>query len=393
MGMPQASLRQAQQNSASRQGSAIDARRAQSDVAATPVTRRAGSASFSCIIPALNEARSLRILLPMLMVILRDAFAQWEIIVVDDGSTDDTATLMQDFCRQQPRIRYQQLSRNFGKESALSAGLGLSRGDIVVIMDADLQHPPALISSMVRQWEQGADMVYAVRQARGDERLVKRIGSQLFYLLMKGTGKVRITPDACDFRLLDRKVVDALCMLPERTRFMKGLYAWVGFRSEPVYYQPDERRFGSSKFSLFRLVTHAMEGLTAFTTWPLRVAMVSGMLMAGIAMLYGLYVILEYFAIGNPVRGYSTLIVAQVFFAGIILISIGMVGEYVAHIYEEVKHRPLYVINQTIGEGLSSAPGAGQDHGGDVFRDSGDAAAEQGSGERDPVWQGKKNNW
>jgi len=315
--------------------------------------RNAAEVSASCVIPALNEARSLRILLPMLIVLLRDAFACWEIIVVDDGSADDTADFMNDFCQRDSRVRYLQLSRNFGKEAALSAGLDLALGEVVVTLDADLQHPPALIARMVAHWEQGADMVYAVREARSDERLLKRIGTRLFYFLMKGTGKIRIEPDACDFRLLDRKVVQALCQLPERTRFMKGLYAWVGFRTQAVYYQPDERRFGASRFSLFRLVGHALQGLTAFTTWPLRMAMFSGMLLAGLALLYGLYVIFEYVMIGNPVRGYSTLIVAESFFAGIILISVGMVGEYVAHIYEEVKSRPLYIASRHMGQGLA----------------------------------------
>ncbi len=315
--------------------------------------RRAADASVSCVVPALNEARSLRILLPMLIVLLRDAFASWEIIVVDDGSADETPDFMSEYCQRDSRVRYLQLSRNFGKEAALSAGLELAMGQVVVTLDADLQHPPALIARMVAHWEQGADMVYAVREARADERLLKRIGTRLFYFLMKGTGKVRIEPDACDFRLMDRKVVQALCQLPERTRFMKGLYAWVGFRTQAVYYQPEERRFGASRFSLFRLVGHGLQGLTAFTTWPLRMAMFSGMLLAGLALLYGMYVIFEYVMIGNPVRGYSTLIVAESFFAGIILISVGMVGEYVAHIYEEVKRRPLYIVSGQMGQGLA----------------------------------------
>lgn len=324
--------------------------------------RDARTASVSCVVPALNEARSLRILLPMLIVLLREVFARWEIIVVDDGSTDDTPAFMSEFCRREARVRYLQLSRNFGKESALTAGLELAQGDVVITLDADLQHPPALIPRLIAQWEQGADMVYAVREARDDERLVKRIGAQLFYFMMKGTGKVRIEPDACDFRLMDRKVVDALCQLPERTRFMKGLYAWVGFRTEAVHYQPHERRFGKSSFSLLRLVTHGLEGLTSFTTWPLRVAMFGGVLLASLAILYGLYVIFEYMMIGNPVRGYSTLIVAQVFLAGIILIALGMIGEYVAHIYEEVKQRPLFIVNQTYGNGLAQAASPA-DHG------------------------------
>ncbi|AFK61791.1 putative glycosyl transferase [Advenella kashmirensis WT001] len=315
--------------------------------------RRAAEASVSCVIPALNEARSLAILLPMLTVLLRDAFASWEIIVVDDGSTDDTPAFMSEVCQREDRVRYLQLSRNFGKEAALSAGLELAVGQVVVTLDADLQHPPALIARMVVHWEQGADMVYAVREARADERLLKRIGTRIFYFLMKGTGKIRIEPDACDFRLMDRKVVQALCQLPERTRFMKGLYAWVGFRTQAVYYQPDERRFGTSRFNLFRLVGHGLQGLTAFTTWPLRMAMFGGMLLAGLALLYGLYVIFEYVMVGNPVRGYSTLIVAESFFAGIILISVGMVGEYVAHIYEEVKRRPLFIVSKQMGQGLS----------------------------------------
>ncbi|AHG64930.1 putative glycosyltransferase, family 2 [Advenella mimigardefordensis DPN7] len=338
------------------QESHSDVRAAAGDVPVAPVAmprvRKATEASVSCVIPALNEARSLRILLPMLIVLLHDAFACLEIIVVDDGSSDDTPEFMSEFCRRDARVRYLQLSRNFGKEAALSAGLELAMGQVVVTMDADLQHPPALIARMVAHWEQGIDMVYAVREARDDERLLKRIGTRLFYFLMKGTGKVRIQPDACDFRLLDRKVVQALCQLPERTRFMKGLYAWVGFRTQAVYYQPDERRFGASSFSLFRLIGHGLQGLTAFTTWPLRVAMFGGMLLAGLALLYGLYVVFEYLMIGNPVRGYSTLIVAQSFLAGIILISVGMVGEYVAHIYEEVKRRPLFIVSRQMGQGL-----------------------------------------
>ncbi len=316
--------------------------------------RKADRATVSCIIPALNEASSLRILLPMLIVQLQDLFAQWEILVIDDGSTDHTAAFMADFCECETRVRYLQLSRNFGKESALSAGLAACRGDVVVTLDADLQHPPAMIRKMIPHWEQGADMVYAVRETRGDEPLLKRLGTHLFYLLMKGTGRVRIAADAGDFRLMDRKVVDALNQLPERTRFMKGLFAWVGFRSEAVYYRPDQRRFGKSRFSLLRLITHGLEGLTAFTTWPLRMTMFAGLLMAGLAILYGLYVILEYFMVGNPVHGYPTLIVAQTFFAGVILSALGMVGEYVARIYEEVKQRPLFVVSERRGKGLQT---------------------------------------
>lgn len=309
-------------------------------------------ARVSCVIPCLNESENLRILLPLLRNRLSALCTSWEIIVADDGSTDGTEALMQEWT-EHPGFRYVQLSRNFGKEAALSAGLESATGDAVISLDADLQHPPALIEQMLARWAAGAEMVYAVRETRADESWAKRAGARWFYKLLSGARGVDVPAHAGDFRLMDRSVVDALNALPERTRFMKGLYAWVGFKGEALPYTPDERLHGNSRFSGLRLFRLALDGLTAFTTaaahgQPGRrghgpggpvLRRVSGG---------------EYLLLGNPVSGWTTIVTAVLFFAGINLISLGVVGEYVARIFDEVKGRPLYVVRRRQGRPASS---------------------------------------
>lgn len=310
-------------------------------------------ASLSCVIPCLNEAANLNVLIPALLAALDDVSDALEIIVVDDGSTDATPQVIKEWASRYPEVVYLQLSRNFGKEAALSAGLEHARGQVVVSMDADLQHPPALIPEMIVRWQQGADMVYAVREHRTDESVFKRWGTRLFYKLMHAGG-VDIPKDAGDFRLMDRRVVDALLMMPERNRFMKGLFAWVGFRSEPVMYSPAERLHGSSTFRPLKLFRFAMDGLTAFTTWPLRILSVSGFGLSLLSFAYGLFVIVKHLLYGDPVQGWTTLIVVILFFAGVQLISVGVLGEYIARIFDEVKNRPVFLVRERIGQGLSS---------------------------------------
>jgi len=208
--------------------------------------------SISCILPAYNESGSLPALLTQLSEELTQLSDDWEIVVVNDGSTDDTELAMLPWLRDR-RVRYVALSRNFGKEAALTAGIDRARGDVVLLMDADLQHSPALIAAMIAAWRGGADMVYTVRTTRGDESLLKKLGTKVFYRLVNAGAAVEIPANAGDFRLLDRAIVDALKSLPERNRFMKGLYAWVGFRSVAVDYVPDERHAGESSFSMRRL--------------------------------------------------------------------------------------------------------------------------------------------
>jgi len=244
------------------------------------------------------------------------------------------------------------LSRNFGKEAALTAGLQAASGEVVVLMDADGQHPPELLPTLLRCWQDGADVAYAVREHRDDEGPIKRWGTRLFYALVNGTDRVRLPPDAGDFRLMDRCVVDALLSLPERNRFMKGLYAWVGFPAVAVPYSPAPRAGGRSSYGLRRLLRLSLDGLTAFTTWPLRVVSVLGFVSALVGFVYGGYLTVEYLVLGNAVSGWTTIVVSLMLFFGVQMISLGVIGEYVARVFEEVKGRPLYLVRQDLGRGL-----------------------------------------
>jgi glycosyltransferase involved in cell wall biosynthesis len=308
---------------------------------------------ISCVIPCFNEGANLRHLLPRLEDILWATKLRWEIIVVDDGSTDDTAQVARAWC-ELSGFRCISLSRNFGKEAALTAGLAAAGGDAVVLLDGDLQHSPDLIHKMIAQWVAGAEVVYAVRERRSDESRFKQLGSKLFYRLLDTSDRFAVPKDAGDFRLMDRKVVDALMSLPERSRFMKGLYAWVGFRAVALPYTPAPRAEGTSTFNAQRLVRLAIDGLTAFTTWPLRMVSVVGLLFALSAFGYALYVSIDYLLFGNAVSGWTTIVVSLMFFIGVQMISTGIVGEYIARIYEEVKGRPLYVVSREHGTGLGT---------------------------------------
>jgi glycosyltransferase involved in cell wall biosynthesis len=306
----------------------------------------------SCVIPGFNEAANLRRLLPMLADFLAQRFDRWEIVLVDDGSTDDTGRVIDEWAAQSANFQGLQFSRNFGKEAALSAGLEAARGDVVVQLDADLQHPPELIDQMVERWRAGADVVYAVRVDRSDEQVLKRLGVKLFYGMIQGTDRYEVPPNAGDFRLMDRQVVDALLRLPERNRFMKGLYAWVGFRAEGIPYTPAERASGKTSFNLLRLVRFSIDGITGFTTWPLRLVSLIGVALALLAFLYGGFLTVSYLLYGNEVPGWTTVVVGLLFFSGIQMISIGVLGEYVSRIFEEVKGRPLYLVRRhVIGRG------------------------------------------
>jgi glycosyltransferase involved in cell wall biosynthesis len=304
---------------------------------------------ISCVVPCLNESDNLRVLLPALISMLGRLCTSWEIIVTDDGSTDGTPDLMREWSAIDG-CRYVQLSRNFGKEAALSAGLEASTGDVVITLDADMQHPPALIPEMLARWRAGADMVYAVREHRQEEPWLKRVGANLFYRLLSEGRGVDVPAHAGDFRLMDRRVVQALNALPERTRFMKGLYAWVGFHAEALPYTPEERAHGSSRFNGRQLFRLAFTGLTAFTTWPLRMVSMLGVVFALLSFAYGCYLVLDYWMYGNAISGWTTIVTALLFFAGINLLSLGVVGEYVGRIFDEVKGRPLYVVREQRGK-------------------------------------------
>ena len=312
---------------------------------------RPANAGLSCIIPCKNEARNLELLLPQLHDLLQALEMRWEVILVDDGSTDDTPLVGAGWSRT-PGFRLIQLSRNFGKEAAITAGLEAATGGVVAILDADLQHPPGLIGAMLRKWREGADVVYAVREDRSDESFVKRHGTNMFYRLMNRNDRFEVPPGAGDFRVMDRCAVDALMKLPERRRFMKGLYAWIGFHAVAVPYVPDERAHGRTHFSLTRLVSLSLDGLTSFTTWPLRIVSVVGATMAFLGFGYGAFIVIDYFLNGNQVSGWTTIVVTMMFFFGMQMLFTGIIGEYIGRIFEEVKQRPVYVVKRELGRGL-----------------------------------------
>jgi glycosyltransferase involved in cell wall biosynthesis len=312
---------------------------------------RSPGAGLSCIVPCKNEAKNLELLLPRLEQLLPTLGLNWEVLLIDDGSTDSTAAVGAAWARR-PGFRLLQLSRNFGKEAAITAGLEAAHGGIVAILDADLQHPPELIGDMLARWREGADIVYAVREDRSDESFVKRTGTNLFYKLMNLGDRFDVPPGAGDFRLMDRNAVDALLALPERRRFMKGLYAWVGFKAVALPYSPAERAHGRTHYSLRRLVSLSLDGLTSFTTWPLRIVSVVGAMMALFGFMYGAYITIDYFLNGNQVSGWTTIVVTMMLFFGMQMLFTGIIGEYVGRIFEEVKQRPVYVVRRALGRGL-----------------------------------------
>ena len=318
-----------------------------------PAAGRSRPATLSCVIPCRNEARNLDLLLPQLADLLPRLAERWEVILVDDGSTDATARVMRDWS-ELPNFRSIELSRNFGKEAALTAGLQAAAGHVVVMMDADLQHPPPLIAEMVARWREGADVVYAQRSDRSDETLFKRAGTRLFYRLLNRFERVRIPENAGDFRLMDRRAVDALLALPERNRFMKGLYAWIGFEAVALPYVPPPRLHGRTQFGAGRLLRLSLDGLTAFANWPLRVVAPLGMLVALAAFGYGGFLVVDYMIGGHAVSGWTTIVVLLTFFSGMQMIFLGVLGEYLARVYEEVKGRPLYLVRRTSGRGLGT---------------------------------------
>lgn len=316
---------------------------------------RPDPARLSCVMPAYNEAASLPLAVPEVLAALRALSPQVELILVNDGSRDDTALVAQALCAQHPELVLLDLSRNFGKEAALSAGLDAAQGDAVILMDADGQHPVALLPAMLQAWREGADMVYAVRRTRDDQSPLLRRLVGLFYRLVNWGSRVKVPPDAGDFRLIDAKVVRALRAMPERHRFMKGLYAWVGFRSVALDYAPLARLGGRSSYGLagaFRLGT---TGLLAFSAAPLRLMGALGLLLALGALLHGVWVVAEHLIVGTDVPGYATIVTGMMFLSGVQLMAVGLLSEYVARIYDEVKQRPLYLLAQRTGRGLPPA--------------------------------------
>jgi len=318
--------------------------------------------AISCVVPAYNEADNLAPLLTALTGVLKDLSPRWEVVLVDDGSTDATPLAIQPWLLT-PGVRYLRLSRNFGKEAALTAGIDHAQGDVVVLLDADLQHPPALIGTLLQAWREGADMVCTERASRSDESWRKRLGTALFYGLVNAGTHTPIPPDVGDFRLMDRCVVDALKSLPERNRFMKGLYAWVGFNTVVLPYMPAPRLAGTTSFSMRRLSRLAFTGVTAFTNAPLRLWSALGALIALAALLFTVWIVTEHYVVGHDVPGWATLVAGIAFSTGVQLLSVGILGEYIGRIFDEVKQRPVYLIGRELGQGALGDTGTAAEPG------------------------------
>ncbi|MCR9256885.1 MAG: glycosyltransferase family 2 protein [Alphaproteobacteria bacterium] len=279
---------------------------------------------------------------------------RFEFICVDDGSRDDTLNKLLTIAEADPRYHVLELSRNFGKEAALTAGIEAAGGDAVIPIDADLQDPPELIPLMLEHWEKGAEVVLAQRSDRQNDGLMKRASANWFYDFYNKLAPTKLPKNVGDFRLMDRAVVDALNSLPERQRFMKGLFAWVGFRTVTIDYVRQPRTAGASKFSGWRLWNFALEGITSFSTVPLRFWSYFGAVLALVTLVYAGFVVTKTLIFGSEIPGYASLIVFILFFGSVQLISVGILGEYIGRIYMEVKGRPLYLVRRRHGE--RSAP-------------------------------------
>ncbi|MBU2739724.1 glycosyltransferase family 2 protein [Acidithiobacillus concretivorus] len=302
--------------------------------------------TVSIIVPCHNESGNLKILHERVSGIMDACGEPWEMVCVNDGSTDDTLLQLIALHQQDPRIHVIDLSRNFGKEAALTAGLDAAQGDAAIPLDADLQDPPELIPELLAQWRDGYDVVNAVRLSREGESWLKRASAHFFYRAINRMSVVDIPADTGDFRLLSRPVLDALQSLPERRRFMKGLFAWVGFRSTNVYYHRAPRHSGKTTWNYWKLWNFAVEGVTSFSQVPLQLAAYLGFIVSGLAFLYALWLIISTLVYGNPVKGYPSMMVTLLFLGGVQLMALGVIGEYLGRIYEESKHRPLYLIRK-----------------------------------------------
>ena len=301
---------------------------------------------ISIVIPAYNEQEVLPAFHARLTTALAELSYTIEIVYINDGSTDDTLAVLEELYTNDTRVALVDLSRNFGKEIALTAGLHNAHGDAVIVIDADLQDPPEVIPQLIQEWVNGFDVVYARRSQRKGETWLKKASAASFYRIIQRLSKVRIPEDTGDFRLLSRRAVEALNTLPEQHRFMKGLFAWIGYKQKAVYYDRDPRFAGTSKWNYWKLWNFAIDGITSFTTAPLKFATYIGFVTACIAFLYGGYMLVRTLLFGNPVPGYPSLVVIILFLGGIQLMAIGVVGEYVGRIFTETKRRPLYFVNE-----------------------------------------------
>ena len=342
-----------------RRGHPVSLRRAKADNAAAdrillivndPTSMGARTeVTVSIIVPAFNEADGIAEFNKRLWEVRVRLSEMSEVVYVNDGSRDDTMAVLRALREQDPTITIVNLSRNFGKEIALTAGLDHSSGDAAIVIDADLQDPPELIPMLIKRWrENGADVVFAQRRSRAGEGWVKKTTAYGFYRVLHAVSGYQVPVDTGDFRLLSRRAVEAVKQLREQHRFMKGLFAWIGFRQVAVPYERAPRLIGASKWNYSKLLNLSVEGITSFSIAPLRVATYVGLITATMAVMYGLYMMGRTILFGNPVAGYPSLLVIILFLGGVQLLSLGVIGEYVGRIFNETKQRPLYLVDSVL---------------------------------------------
>lgn len=301
---------------------------------------------LSVVIPCYNEGENVPLLFGRLMPALAALGVTVEVICVNDGSSDDTLPRLLAMQKSEPALRIVDLSRNFGKEKALSAGLAHSRGQTVVPMDADLQHPPEVIGEMLAKWREGWDVVFARRDARTGQSLKERVFAHGFYWVFDHLSDVHLPREVGDFRLMDRKVVETINAMPERSRFMKGIFAWVGFNHTEIIYHQGERAAGLSKFSSVKLLRFAFDGLTSFSNFPLKVWGVIGAVISTLAFFYILFRIVRTLVWGIDVPGYESILASVLFLGGMQLLTLGIIGDYLGRVFDEVKGRPLFIVRR-----------------------------------------------
>lgn len=325
----------------------VDTSRLMTQFVPRPAMRQA--TLISVVVPCYNESGNIHLLYSQLLETFHALEYGWELIFVDDGSTDCTSDIIRELHLQDPRVKLITLSRNFGHQIALTAGMEHAQGDAVITMDADLQHPPSLIADLINHWEQGFDVVYTIRESTDDSTMLKKCLSWSFYRIINCFTDTKIIPNVADFRLLDRKVVECLNRMREQHRFLRGMTSWVGFRQTAVHFRAPKRHSGAAKYTFRKMVRFALNGITAFSSLPLRLATILGFLAALSGVPYGIWALYAKLVRQDTVPGWSSLIIAILFLGGVQLICLGILGEYVGRIYDEVKGRPVYLVQERLG--------------------------------------------
>lgn len=326
-----------------------------------PMSDSSDRVELSIVIPCYNEEDNLAVLFQRLQAILDSLNLTYEIVCVNDGSQDDTLAKLVNFHLHDDAIKVVSLSRNFGKEIALTAGLDYALGKAVIPIDADLQDPPELIADLVKKWQEGYDVVYATRRSRQGESWLKRITATVFYRTLGNLSRVSIPRNTGDFRLLDRRVIEAIKKMPERTRFMKGMFAWVGYNQTSILFDRDPRLMGKTTWNYWKLWNFALDGITSFSMLPLKIWSYLGLAISLISLLYASFLVIRTIILGIDVPGYASIMVAVLFFGGIQLITLGILGEYLGRVYEEVKGRPLYFVRDAYGFDSENSKGQTED--------------------------------